>query len=79
MWDMESKQELLELPRSGGCNFNAAWSPTMPGVFATASFDGKVWSDMRVFRQTQSDTSKLHGALPMHSHSAAFHQLQAQC
>ena len=42
MWDADAGTELLELPRSGGCNFNAAWSPTVPGVFATASFDGKV-------------------------------------
>jgi hypothetical protein len=42
VWDADAGTELLELPRSGGCNFNAAWSPTVPGVFATASFDGKV-------------------------------------
>jgi hypothetical protein len=42
VWDADVGTELLELPRSGGCNFNAAWSPTVPGVFATASFDGKV-------------------------------------
>lgn len=42
VWDTESRQEMLELPRSGGCNFNAAWSPRIPGMFATASFDGKV-------------------------------------
>ena len=42
MWDAETKQELLELPRSGNWNFNALWSPTNPGVFTTASFDGKV-------------------------------------
>jgi len=41
VWDTEARQELLELPRSGNWNFNVLWSPTNPGVFTTASFDGK--------------------------------------
>ena len=48
MWDADAGTELLELPRSGGCNFNAAWSPTVPGVFATASFDGKVQPQLSI-------------------------------
>ena len=43
MWDVSAGVELAELPPSGNWNFAAAWSPTNPGVFATASFDGKVW------------------------------------
>ena len=42
VWDVSAGVELAELPPSGNWNFAAAWSPTNPGVFATASFDGKV-------------------------------------
>ena len=41
VWDVSAGVELAELPPSGNWNFAAAWSPTNPGVFATASFDGK--------------------------------------
>ncbi len=44
MWDVAAGVELAELPPSGNWNFAAAWSPTNPGVFATASFDGKARS-----------------------------------
>ena len=42
MWDMKAMEEVLELPGSGNWNTSALWSPTVPGVFATATFDGKV-------------------------------------
>ena len=41
VWDVSAGVELAELPPSGNWNFAAAWSPTNPGVFATASFAGK--------------------------------------
>ena len=44
VWDVSAGVELAELPPSGNWNFAAAWSPTNPGVFATASFDGKARS-----------------------------------
>jgi hypothetical protein len=61
VWDADAGQELLELPRSGGCNFNAAWSPTVPGVFATASFDGKARG-----ASTAPLLSRLYGSLVWH-------------
>lgn len=42
MWDTLELEIVAELPRSGNWNFAAQWSPRSPGVFVTASFDGKV-------------------------------------
>jgi len=41
-WDATSGEPLCELPASSNWNFDVQWSPTFPGVFSTASFDGKV-------------------------------------
>lgn len=42
IWDSIDLEVVAELPRSGNWNFAVQWSPRIPGVFATASFDGKV-------------------------------------
>lgn len=42
VWDVSEGEVLAELPPSSNWNFATAWSPTAPGVFATASFDGEV-------------------------------------
>mmetsp|Transcript_32134 Transcript_32134/g.91150 ORF Transcript_32134/g.91150 Transcript_32134/m.91150 type:complete len:1157 (-) Transcript_32134:57-3527(-) len=41
-WDMVNSSIITELPPSGNWNFDVVWSPTLPGIFTTASFDGKV-------------------------------------
>ncbi len=42
LWDAYSGEVLSEMPRSQNWNFDAQWCPTVPGWFATASFDGVV-------------------------------------
>jgi hypothetical protein len=42
IWDSIDLEVVAELPRSGNWNFAVQWSPRIPGVFATASFDCKV-------------------------------------
>eukprot|EP00211_Chloroparvula_japonica_P000131 CAMPEP_0119125334 /NCGR_PEP_ID=MMETSP1310-20130426/4646_1 /TAXON_ID=464262 /ORGANISM="Genus nov. species nov., Strain RCC2339" /LENGTH=1095 /DNA_ID=CAMNT_0007115393 /DNA_START=21 /DNA_END=3304 /DNA_ORIENTATION=+ len=41
-WDTDSGEPLCELPSSGNWNFDVQWSPTTPGLFSAASFDGRV-------------------------------------
>jgi WD40 repeat protein len=41
-WDVNSTDVICELPASEHYNFEVQWCSTAPGVFATASFDGKV-------------------------------------
>mmetsp|Transcript_24380 Transcript_24380/g.43410 ORF Transcript_24380/g.43410 Transcript_24380/m.43410 type:complete len:1160 (-) Transcript_24380:43-3522(-) len=41
-WDMDSGSIITELPPSSNWNFDLAWSPSTPGIFTTASFDGEV-------------------------------------
>ncbi|GIL46865.1 hypothetical protein Vafri_3734 [Volvox africanus] len=40
-WDVQSGDIVCELS-SANWNFNVQWSPTIPGIFATSSFDGKL-------------------------------------
>ncbi|KAK9829183.1 hypothetical protein WJX72_004364 [[Myrmecia] bisecta] len=40
LWDVPSSEVLGEISGSESC-FNVAWSPTNPGVFATASYGGE--------------------------------------
>ncbi|UPR03903.1 protein transport protein SEC31 [Chloropicon primus] len=42
LWDAYAGEVLSEMPRSQNWNFDAQWCPTVPGWFATASFDGVV-------------------------------------
>eukprot|EP00798_Chlamydomonas_sp_ICE-L_P017882 gene17882-24273_t len=41
-WNVHTTEILCELPPNKNWNFDVQWSPTMPGVFSTASFDGHV-------------------------------------
>ncbi|KAG1669386.1 hypothetical protein FOA52_004037 [Chlamydomonas sp. UWO 241] len=41
-WDVHSATPLCELPASANWAHDVQWSPTIPGVFSTASFDGHV-------------------------------------
>ncbi|EFJ51095.1 hypothetical protein VOLCADRAFT_120559 [Volvox carteri f. nagariensis] len=40
-WDVQSGDIVCELS-SANWNFDVQWSPTVPGIFATSSFDGKL-------------------------------------
>ncbi|GLC43098.1 hypothetical protein PLESTF_001202800 [Pleodorina starrii] len=40
-WDVQSGDIVCEL-NSANWNFDVQWSPTIPGIFATSSFDGKL-------------------------------------
>lgn len=42
LWDAHAGEILSEMPRSQNWNFDAQWCPTVPGWFATSSFDGVV-------------------------------------
>ncbi|KAI8473947.1 MAG: hypothetical protein J3K34DRAFT_161809 [Monoraphidium minutum] len=41
-WEVGTTDVLCELPASGNWDFDVQWSPTLPGVFSTSSFDGKL-------------------------------------
>lgn len=41
-WEVGTTDVLCELPASGNWDFDVQWSPALPGVFATSSFDGKL-------------------------------------
>eukprot|EP00958_Prasinococcus_capsulatus_P003912 scaffold359_cov313-Prasinococcus_capsulatus_cf.AAC.11 len=41
-WDTMTGEVVSELPPSDNWNFDVQWSPTVPGLCSTASFDGKV-------------------------------------
>lgn len=41
-WEVTAADSLCELPPGSNWNFDVQWCPTIPGVFSTASFDGKI-------------------------------------
>jgi len=41
-WDMRNMDIAAELPPSSNWNFDLLWDPKLPGIFASASFDGQV-------------------------------------
>lgn len=41
-WDIVSGDIMAELPASNYWNYDVQWCPTVPGMFATCSFDGKI-------------------------------------
>lgn len=41
-WDVHSADIVCELPAGSNWDFDVQWSPLLPGVFSTSSFDGKV-------------------------------------
>eukprot|EP00798_Chlamydomonas_sp_ICE-L_P021383 gene21383-28331_t len=41
-WDVHTTDIMCELSQNKNWNFDVQWSPTVPGVFSTASFDGHV-------------------------------------
>lgn len=38
LWDVTTGEMLGEVPGADSWNFDVAWSPTNPGVFATSSY-----------------------------------------
>eukprot|EP00201_Polytomella_parva_P000598 CAMPEP_0175077168 /NCGR_PEP_ID=MMETSP0052_2-20121109/23216_1 /TAXON_ID=51329 ORGANISM="Polytomella parva, Strain SAG 63-3" /NCGR_SAMPLE_ID=MMETSP0052_2 /ASSEMBLY_ACC=CAM_ASM_000194 /LENGTH=971 /DNA_ID=CAMNT_0016346555 /DNA_START=120 /DNA_END=3032 /DNA_ORIENTATION=+ len=42
VWDVTKGEILCEMPVTSNWNFDVHWSPNCPGVFSTASFDGKI-------------------------------------
>jgi protein transport protein SEC31 len=41
-WDTGSGEIVCELPAGANWNFDVQWSPKIPGVLSTSSFDGKI-------------------------------------
>ncbi|XP_024379159.1 protein transport protein SEC31 homolog B isoform X2 [Physcomitrium patens] len=41
-WDTGSGEILCEVPASNNWNFDVQWSPGIPGVLSTSSYDGKI-------------------------------------
>jgi len=41
-WDVNSTDVICEMPTAEHYNFDVQWCPTVPGIFSTSSFDGKV-------------------------------------
>ncbi|KAF8071322.1 SEC31B [Scenedesmus sp. PABB004] len=41
-WDVNTTDVVCEMPSQDNWSFDVQWSPTVPGVFSTSTFDGKV-------------------------------------
>ena len=58
-WNPSTGQQMCDLPSGSNWNFDARWSPKMPAILATASFDGSC----NIYSLTDTGSGNAGGAL----------------